>query len=368
MLPKKILIVTKFFHPDITPRAFRAYELAKELARQGNDVTVLTTERDFDYSDIEREHNLKINATVKNEPKQLAGGGLKRVIRFGLNHFFLYPFIRLSRNIKNSLKKESGYDLLISVAYPYPVHFGVARAKKKNPHLTKTWVADCGDPFSGEQEGRLKQPFYYKTIENWFCKQPDFITIPIEEAKPAYPSLCQDKLRVIPQGFDFNQIKPNYIPGENKVSTFAYAGNLGSGFRDPRPFIDYLDSLGVDFKFILYTRNQSFLEHHKNKLGDKLEFRAYVPREVLLKELGKMDFLVNLENKNAVQRPSKLIDYALLERPILSIKPTELNKDVIAEFISGDYHNALKVLNIQDYNIKNVANKFLLLIEKNKSI
>ena len=29
-MPKRILIVTRLFHPDITPRAFRAYELAKE--------------------------------------------------------------------------------------------------------------------------------------------------------------------------------------------------------------------------------------------------------------------------------------------------------------------------------------------------
>lgn len=359
----KILIVTKFFHPDITPRAFRAFELAKEFSRQGHEVNVLTTKRQFDYTKIENQYGFRVRATVKNEPKQIKGDGLFRVFRFGLQHFFIYPFILLSKHFKKSLLNEIGFDLLISIAHPYPVHFGVALAQKRNKNLTKTWIADCGDPFAGEQEGRLKYPFYYKIIEKWFCKKPDFITIPINEAKTAYPYICQNKLRVIPQGFDFNTIRPNYIPSKNKVITFAYAGNLSQGIRDPRPLLDYLNELPNEFKCILYTRNKDFLIPYKEKLGDKLEFRDYVPRDVLLKELGQMDFLLNIENKSTVQKPSKLIDYALLERPILSIKPFNIDKKNVTEFIVGNYRNALRIEGIEDYNIKNVVNRFLSLHE-----
>ncbi|WP_225035062.1 glycosyltransferase [Winogradskyella sp. SM1960] len=364
MNSKKILIVTRFFHPDITPRAFRAFELAKELSRQGHNVTVLTTKRDFDYTEIENKHKLTIKATVKNEPKELLGGGIKRAIRFSLKHFFLFPFIFLSRHFKNSLKKESDYDLLISIAHPYPVHFGVVLALNKNKLLTKTWIADCGDPFASEQEGRLKNPFYYKIIEKWFCEKTNFITIPIAEAKVAYPSMCQHKLKVIPQGFNFKDITPNYDLSKNKVPTFAYAGNLSPGIRDPRKFLDFLIETGKDFKLILYTRNKGFLLSYAEVLGQKLEFREYVPRDVLLKELGQMDFLLNLENKNTVQSPSKLIDYTLLERPILSIKPFDINKQTIMEFLNGDFTNALVLKNVEDYNIKNVAVQFLALNKK----
>ena len=34
----KIAILTAVFHPELHPRAFRAYELAKEYAIQGHDV------------------------------------------------------------------------------------------------------------------------------------------------------------------------------------------------------------------------------------------------------------------------------------------------------------------------------------------
>ena len=265
----------------------------------------------------------------------------------------------LSTSFKNALKNENGYDVLISIAYPFPVHFGVARALNKNKSLTKIWIADCGDPFTGGKETRFKTPFYYKIIEKNFCKRPDFITIPIKEAKSAYPNLCQHKLKVIPQGFDFNSIYPNYAPEENKIITFAYAGTLSIGARDPRSFINYIKSLDIDFKFILYTDNKSFLFALKEELEGKLELRDYVPREILLKELGKMDFLLNLENNTSIHSPSKLIDYALLQRPILSIKSFDLDKKIIDEFMLGKYKNALKIDNIEDYNITNVTKSFL---------
>jgi len=136
------------------------------------------------------------------------------------------------------------------------------------------------------------------------------------------------------------------------------------GLRDPRPLIDYLQNIDQDFKFILYVRNKDFLKPLKEKLGDKLEFREYVPRDILLRELGEMDFLVNLENTTTVQVPSKLIDYALLERPILSVKPFDIDKKIVDEFILGNYRNTLKIKNIEDYNIKNVAHQFLTLKKK----
>ncbi len=365
MNPIKILIVTKFFYPEITPRAFRAYELAREFSNQGHKVEVLTTKRDFNYSDLEEACGFKVKATVNNEPREIQGQGFKRVLRYALLYLFQIPYSFLIFYFKKALLQEqSQYDMLISIAYPFPVHFGTALALKKNKTLTKLWIADCGDPFVGSQHGRLPYPFYYKWIEKWFCKKVDYITVPIKEAIPAYPKKYQYKIKVIPQGFNFSEIAPNYIPGKNKVPTFAYAGNLSPGLRDPRLLLDVLIALNIDFKFIVYTRNKGFLESYKTELKDKLEFRDYVPRSVLLKELGQMDFLLNLENKGDTQQPSKLIDYALLERPVLSIKPFNVDKNKVVEFLKGDYNNSLEVSNVEQYNIINVVAKFLEIFEE----
>jgi len=56
----KILIITYYFFPEITPRAFRAFELAKEFSRLGHDVSIIIPSCNFDYKDLELEYNFKI--------------------------------------------------------------------------------------------------------------------------------------------------------------------------------------------------------------------------------------------------------------------------------------------------------------------
>ena len=365
-MPKKILIVTRFFHPDITPRAFRAYELAKEFSRQGHEITVLTTKREFDYSCIEKRFDFCVKAIVKSEPDPIHGDGLKRVIRFILHWLFHYPLILLTESFKNSLKHESGYDLLISNAYPYPVHFGVALARGKNKALCKTWVADCSNPFVGNRTARLPAPFYFHWLQSWFCKKPDYISVPMDEARQqAFPLKYQNKIRVIPQGFDFSKIQPNYEKNLNSVPTFAYAGSF-PGTLNPSDFLNFLCQVELDFKFIIYTNNYSLVEPYQKRLGKKLEVRRYIPRNELLDVLGKMDFLINLEAISKFQKASKLIDYALVQRPILSIKPFDIDKIAFKEFLVGNYKKQMEVDDIEQYNIKNVANKFINLIEISK--
>ena len=74
--------------------------------------------------------------------------------------------------------------------------------------------------------------------------------------------------------------------------------------------------------------------------NNRIELRKYIPRENLLYELSKMDFLLNINNGTNVQTPSKLIDYALTQRPILSIDKGKLDTVLIEKFLQGDYSNS----------------------------
>ncbi len=356
---KKILIVCYSFFPRISPRSFRATELAKEFSRQGHIVTVLTYKRNYDYSEFEKEHNLNVKDFVKDRWIEIQGNNiLTRAVRFILNFLFLFPNIRMTFFLKKELQNYTDFDLLISIAFPYPVHWGVALAKRDNINICKTWAADCGDPFMGNKELKFNFPFYFHYVEKWFCNKPDFITVPIDDAIQAYPTSCKRKIRVIPQGFNFEESKNNITP-KNSLPTFAYAGGLSKGFRDPTEFLEYISSVDSPFKFIVYTKSVNVVLPFKNILGNKIEIRDYIPRELLLKELSKMDFLVNFENRNNVQSPSKLIDYALTNRPIMSVNPSFLDKRVVDEFLNNDYTNQLKIKNIERYDIKNVTKQFL---------
>jgi hypothetical protein len=194
-------------------------------------------------------------------------------------------------------------------------------------------------------------------------RKTDFVTIPVESARAAYYAEFHSKIKIIPQGF---KIKPIEIPTStpaNAVLTFAYAGGFIPNIRDPRPFLDYLSKLDFDFRFVVFTNSAELLEPYQEALGKKLQIKPYVPREELLSILATMDFLVNFDNNTGAAVPSKLIDYKVVNKPVLNIKK-ELNTIVIQEFLEKNYQNGLKIENIDQYRIENVCTQFLSLIEK----
>ncbi|WP_159800585.1 glycosyltransferase [Flavobacterium sp. MK4S-17] len=361
---KKVLIVAKSFFPMLSPRAFRATELVKELARQGHDVTVYIPKEDSVHLEFEKEHNIVIKDLGKNKFPEItfSGGGVSGTIKRGLKRalglLLEYPDVQLVGRVSKALKNESGYDLLISIAVPYPIHWGVAASIGKSHKPAKVWVADCGDPYMGDISDSFKKLFYFKYVEKWFFKKTDYISIPIESAKKGYYPEFHKKMVIIPQGFNFDEVdKGSYTP--NPVPTFIYAGGFIPGFRDPVPFLKELVTIDKPFKFIIYTKNNTLIKPFISQLGDKLEVRPYINRNELLKILSQADFLVNFNNADVIQSPSKLIDYKLSGRPILNVEYSSVDRKVIDEFFDANYSNAHKIDNIDDYNIKNVAKKFL---------
>ncbi len=357
----KILIVSGYFSPNITPRAFRTTELAAELVRKGNEVVVYIPWSSHDYSSLEKYLGLKIlffgSYDVENQQYYKTKIGRKLFTLKSV--FFQFPKIKYINQICNTLKNKKGYDLLISIGAPYSIHWGVDKLLRKNNLLTKKWIADCGDPFMGSKVDIIKNPFWFKYFEKSFCKRTDYITVPIENAIEGYYREFRNKIKVIPQGFDFSQ--NNYTKSiKNSVPTFAYAGMFYKGNRDPRPFLDLLLNIEQDFLFILYTPKWRLLDSYVEKLGNKLEIRELIPRVELLNVLSQMDFLVNFENGTATQSPSKLIDYTIVSRPILSVSLTP-NATVLNSFLSGDYSDQFIFEDIEKYNIRNVANQFISL-------
>jgi len=353
-----------------SPRSFRTTELVKEFARQGHDVTLFTFKDNDHHPAFELEHGVEIRDLGKNSFPTFSTDGRRfwnlagRALNRGLNLLFEYPHIELTKLVKQRLKDESGYDLLISVAVPHTVHWGVAAARSNDHMIADVWAADCGDPYMGEEMDSFRKMFYFKYVEKWFCRKADYITVPIEEAKKAYYPEFREKIRVIPQGFDFsdaNVDKNDYKP--NPVPTFAYAGGLIPGGRDPGPFLEYLAGLEKQYKCIFYTQSTSMVEPYVKASGGKVEIRDYIPRKELLRELSGMDFLVNVENKTGKQLPSKLIDYSIAGRPILSVKSGKVEPDTVDQFLVGNYANRLQTGNLAPYRIENVCAKFLELCE-----
>jgi len=368
---KKILIISRSFYPMNSPRSFRTTELVKEFARQGHEVTLFTLKDQEKHYDFENKYGVTIRdlgrlklrdlPTSRGRVRNLAG----RFVNRSLRQLFEYPDIELTWKVKRALQKESGYDLLISIAVPHTVHWGVAAARSAAHPIANTWVADCGDPYMGQETDSFKKLFYFKYVEKWFCRKADVLTVPIEEAKEAYYPEFRDKIDVIPQGFNFEESAPNTeLYGPNPIPTFAYAGGLIPGSRDPGKFLEYLVSLKRDFRFILYTKSRHLVEPYLERANGQIEIRDYIPRKELLKKLSRMDFLVNFENSTSVQLPSKLIDYYIAGRPVLSIDGLNPDFDNLEQFLSGDYSARYQYNNVDRYRIENVCTKFLELCDE----
>ena len=367
------MIVTASFAPEVSPRSFRATERARELARQGHAVTVVTP-RSAGIPrlwDVEKRVYLKDMGPPRFHLPHFGETGVSRFLtritgRF-LTLFFEFPDIQYMFLIRKALAHEEGYDLLISVAVPYPVHWGVALVHSPQRRIATTWVADCGDPYMGNRLDRFRKPFYFRYAEKWFMRKCDYVTIPREEFKINFYPEFHQRMVAIPQGFRFEEVNrlPRHSP--NGIPRFAFAGSLIRETRDPGKFLTYLASLSGAFHFILYTRSTELVAPFLLLLNGKMEVRDYIPRDELLRELAGMDFLVNFEYDPMVQSPSKLIDYALTGRPVLNINAKTFSAAVVDAFLVGDYRQRFEFPDLEKFRIEHVAASFLKLIDGNRA-
>lgn len=357
----KILIISGAFYPKNSPRSFRTTELVKEFVRLGHEVTIYIPESTFDYSDFKQNYPITIHSYIEIvENRKFVGVSIiDRIIFHYVHWLFAYPGLHNMRQVKRAVCEESGYDLLVTIAVPHYIHWAVGKLYAKGHKMAKTWVADCGDPFMLAGSVAQKPPFWFKPLEKRWCRQCEYIAVPTDTSYQGYYPEFKNKIRVIPQGFNFEDVVlPEYR--KNEIPTFAFAGSLIPGKRDPRQLLDWLSALNIPFRFVAYGGNvRQFMESYQQRLGDKLVIENPIPRNQLLPVLAKMDFLINIGNGTKVQTPSKLIDYTLTKRPILTIESNDIKKDVILEFLDGNYEHKDSDIDISKYDIYNVAQQFL---------
>lgn len=364
MKPLNIVIVTEVIYPRIAPRSFRATELAKDLSKKGHRVTLIASLGKYNYTDFEEKYQIEVKNlgvsrfSTKNSDGKIHLPLWKKGVIFFLHKLLDFPDICLCSKVKRAILNEPKFDMLITIAVPHPVHWGAAMIDDKNKNF-KIWISDCGDPYMGNSFA--KPLFYFKYMEKKWCKKTDYITVPIKEARLSYYKEFKDKIHVIPQGFDFSETQLEKY-NKNSIPTFMYTGFFYSKKRDPSEFLKYISNLKVDFRFIVYTSNDSILRPFYSKLKEKLIVKKPVDREKLFAEMSKADFLLNIKNEGVgTQVPSKLIDYHLSRRPILEISSAfnENEEKIFLEFLSGEYEHKKVIYNIEQYDIQNVSNQFL---------
>lgn len=373
--PKKVLITSYYYPPEITPRSFRTNELVKEFDQRGYEIDLYIPEiLGLEYNDeLEYCNTVKVRPKVNlnrkmgdNNSTQIDFQNTKSVISLikkGVRYLigddpraFIYSIFLYRELIKS---KEKKYDLIISIGLPYYIHLATAMFIS-NSNQSGVKICDYGDPFFFNPG--IKKARFLKYVERWSSRKFNFITIPNQKSISYYTSYkSKDYIKVIPQGFDFSGIqKQNYK--KNEIITFCYAGVFYETIRNPEFLFKYLSTLDIDFRFVIYTRlNDDYFKKVYNnipkELKNKIILNEFIPRDKLIQELSSMDFLINIDNKNSNQSPSKLIDYMLSNRPTISVNAKNFDRDTFERFLNGDYSQAV-CLDIEAYNIINVVDKF----------
>lgn len=357
----RILIISGAFYPNNSPRSFRTTELVKEFSRLGHEVILYVPKNDYDYTGFLNEYPITINNynRITEKRKYVGVSVIDKIIFHYSNWLINRPAKQSMKNVEKAVQGELDYDLLITIAVPHFIHWAVGKLYAKGHKIAKTWLADCGDPFMLADSGAKKPPFYFKKLEKRWCKLCNYIVVPTETSYLGYYPEFKDKIRVIPQGFNFeNTVLPEYK--KNDIPTFAFAGRLIPGKRDPKMLLEFLTKIDKPFRFVAYGANtKPFMEPYKKKLGEKICIEDPIPRDQLLTVLSQMEFLINIGNGTKVQTPSKLIDYTLTKRPILTIESNDIKKDILLEFLDGNYEHKDADIDISKYDIRNVAQQFL---------
>lgn len=367
-MQKKILIVTHHFYPEINPRAFRATELTKELIVKGYWVNVVYGEAKLtiDNKTLTKYINSHSNCyKVQSPPMKSATteeSCLKKIFRFFFAEKLMFTRLKWTFN---AIKHFNGHTAIISIGTPFYVHLATALAvpTKKRKYVM---ICDNGDPFYNYN--KLDKAFYWGWIQKYVFSKFDFICTPTSNAINYYAQYTdKNKIRVIPQGYNFTSVSIAEYK-KNPIPTFAFAGRFYKDIRNPEPLLQFLANLQEQFQFLIFAPQagdvyQNILLSYERRLGNKLILCGMLPREQCIYELSKVDFLVNLENTLSVQVPSKMVDYALSRRPIISFKHTDIPYKKLREWIKGDYIDPLKI-DISPFDIKNVSKQFESLFDR----
>lgn len=375
-MKKRILIVGYHFYPQNTPRAFRTYELVKEFVRRGIEVDLILPNKEIfsGHSRVLKKFNL-LNIEYLGDNRSFKKTSLASSLKFN-NYFrniakqiyrYFNPFSETQSYINLVYKylrcHNVRYDLILAIAHPFSTLVGTARAIRHNDILEEcsVKVAEYSDPFT--LQSTMKMFPLYRILDKWIANTFDYISIPTEKAVSSYIKLkIADRIKVIPQGFDFSEVELN-VYNENSIPSFGYAGVFYEKIRNPEVFFDYLLTLEYDFRFYLFTSSSNtvtngFINRYKDRLQEKLVLFYDIPRLELIKKLSTLDFLINIDNTSNNQVPSKIIDYALAKRPTYSFSQHNFDTAEFQQFIDRDYEKSLSV-DIARYDIRNIADQFL---------
>ena len=321
----KILIVTQFYYPE----RFSTTDIAEELVRLGNEVTVLTGKPNYGYGYI-----LEDFKKIKEE----SINGV-RVLRVNL-----YPrkksrisiirnYLSYHRNAKRYVNKlDKDFDVVLSISLSPVISIAPAiKYAKKNhvPHVL--YCQDLWPESTVVTKAVRKNSLMYRILYRWSRKlyqQCDEIAI----SSPSFKQYFNNVLKINDKKFP-TVYQPILNSRESlepvvfqKKHNFVYAGNIGT-LQLTDELISAMKLLKRDdaklYLMGMGTNLPKIQQRIKDEqLEDKVEYVGALPIEKAERYYAHADALiVSLKNVGTVGKtiPNKAIQYMKYGKPLIGV-------------------------------------------------
>lgn len=362
----KILIVAVYFPPQNSVASLRPYSWAKYWSRAGHDVTVLTTRKHdhptntvypftgFEVREVELPFFNRLRGTLgKGNTAKVAAstntfkatllpalfGWVNKSIQYLQKKFGILNYCRMPdltdlwvKPAFHAVANEQ-WDLVVSTAWPYPVHQIAYRLRKKG--LAKKWVADWRDIWIGNHlyNGLFPFTLIEKFYERLWMKKADFITTVSEPLADILRKRYGDKVTVIYNGFDpedYENLPPEKAYPDDGVFRIVYTGSIYPGWQDPSPLFEAISRLNNEglitadqLQVIFYGNNADMSPLAKQfNISEYVQYGGFLPRQQALHYQRDADALLFLEFESKSLQgilTGKLFEYLFAGPPILAV-------------------------------------------------
>jgi hypothetical protein len=356
---KKILYLSFYFEPDLCAGSFRNTPLAKELARQFENIgtidvitTVPNRYSSFDIAAhaLEQRGNLCIHRILI--PKHKSG------FTDQINSFKTY-FSGAKKVVG-----EKKYDLVFaSSSRLFTAYLGYTIAKKQNIPL----YLDIRDIFRDTMHDVLKNPFVkagvlpiLKLIENRIFNYASHINLISGGFQSYFERYKKANYSVFSNGIDpeFLNLKPSILPN-GSVRLITYAGNIGEGQGLHKIIPQAAKKLGKGYQFLIIGdggAKQKLIDQINLLQVNNVEIRNPVSRKELLEQYEHSDFLfLHLNDYDAFKKvlPSKIFELGAYDKPVIAGVAGFAN-----EFISKHISNRILFLPGRAEDLVSQLNKY----------
>lgn len=359
----KILIVAVYFPPQNSVASLRPYSWAKYWSRDGHDVTVLTTRKHghptdspypftgFEVREVEmplfnrlrgvlgKKNTAQVAASknvVKSTILSALLGRINRTIQRFQNKYGILNTCRMpdltdlwAARAYQSVSSEQ-WDLVVSTAWPYPVHQVAYRLRRNG--MAKKWIADWRDIWIGNHlyPGLFPFSLVEKYLEKRWMKAADAITT---VSDPLAEILCKrhgKKVSVIYNGFDpedYEILPPEKAYPQDGTFRIVYTGSIYPGWQDPSPLFEAISLLKKERKItpdrlqvIFYGNNADMSQLAAEfNIAEYVQYGGFIPRQQALHYQRDADALLFLEFESKNLQgilTGKLFEYLFAGPPI----------------------------------------------------